>query len=213
MTDALRVLGRAFGAWWSHPGEFTLFNLAWAILQIPILTGPPATAALYAIARHAVDGDLLDWRDGWRAFKEMFWPAWRWGLVNLIVFVGLIGNFYFYQNLTGWVWVALRLAWGGIGLMWLAVNLFYWPFWLAQSDRRLTTTLRNGLLLVAKSPVFSLTLLAFSAVLVIGSALITLPLAAALMAWLALIGTFAVDVALKTLPHTPDPEPVEIDLL
>jgi uncharacterized membrane protein YesL len=211
MLDALRHVGRAFSIWWTHIGEFTLLNLAWAVLQVPILTGPPATAAMYMMARRAADGELLDWRDAARAVRELWWPAWRWGLVNLVVFVVLVGNFYAYQNFAGWVWVALRLAWGGIGVLWLAVNLFYWPLWLAQVDRRLTTTWRNGLLMVAKAPVTTLTLLVVCAALAVVSALVTLPLAVALMAWVSLIGTLAVEAALKA-PVRREPEPaVEIE--
>jgi len=203
MFRALGVVGRALRLWWRHLGQLTLFNVAWLALQVPIVTGPPATAAMYVIARRVADNELLDLRDGWQALRQMWWPAWRWGLVNLVVLAALVGNFYAYQGFTGWVWVALRLVWGAIGVLWLAVNLFFWPFWLAQADQRLTTTLRNGLLVVAKSPGLSLTLLVVCAGLVTASVLLTLPLAAALMAWLALVGTLAVDLALSAKPAQP----------
>jgi uncharacterized membrane protein YesL len=200
---ALGIAGRAVQLWWQHLGQLALFNAAWLALQVPIITGPPATAAMYVLARRVVDGELLDLRDGWQALRQMWWPAWRWGLVNGVVLAALIGNFWAYQAFTGWGWTALRLAWGVAGVLWLTVNLFYWPFWLAQADRRMTVTLRNGLVTVAKAPVLSLTLLALCALLVTISVLVTLPLAAALMAWLALIGTLAVDHALHALPRQP----------
>lgn len=203
MFRAFGVIGRTLALWWKHIGQLTLFNVAWLVLQVPIVTGPPATAAMYVIARRVADDELLDLGDGWQALRQMWWPAWRWGLVNLIVLVTLVGNFYAYQAFSGWGWVALRLLWGAIGVVWLAVNLFYWPFWLAQSDQRLTTTLRNGLLLLARSPGLSLTLLVICVLLATASVLLTLPLAVALMAWLALAGTLAVDRALSANPSRP----------
>ena len=91
----------------------------------------------------------------------------------------------------------MRLLWLVIALGWFALNLFYWPFWLAQSDRRMVNTYRNGLVLLLKMPVFSLTLAVISAFLIIGSGILSLPLVAVLMAWLALIGVLTVDEALK----------------
>jgi len=88
-------------------------------------------------------------------------------------------------------------------VVWLAINFFYWPFWLAQTDRRLLITLRNGLVLLAKSPGLALTLLVVCAALAAAGVLLTLPLAVALMAWLALLGTLAVDGALKAAAPQP----------
>jgi uncharacterized membrane protein YesL len=128
MFRAFGVLGRALALWWKHLGQLALFNVAWLVLQVPIVTAPPATAAMYVIARRVADDELLDLGDGWQALRQMWWPAWRWGLVNLVVLVVLVGNFYAYQAFTGWGWAALRLLWGAIGVVWLAINLVYWPF-------------------------------------------------------------------------------------
>jgi hypothetical protein len=53
------------------------------------------------------------------------------------------------------------------------------------------------LVLMLKVPGFALTLTVISALLIAVSVLTTLPLATALMAWLALIGVLAVDEALE----------------
>jgi len=79
------------------------------------------------------------------------------------------------------------------------VNLFYWPFWLAQEQHSPQLTFRNSFLFLAKRPGLALTLVLISALLIVISVLTTLPLAAALMAWLALVGVLAVDEALKPI--------------
>jgi hypothetical protein len=200
---AAAVIARALRLWWSEFFLLTLFNLAWLALQIPIVTGPPATAAMYVIARRLAAGEVLSPRDGWLAFRQMAWPAWRWGLVNLVVIVVILGNFWAYQDFVGWGWTALRLAWGAIAVLWLVANLFYWPFWLAQSDRRLVLALRNSLLLFLKSPGLGLALLLACLALSVVSVLVTVPLAVGLMAWLALVGVLAVDAALGHAPAAP----------
>jgi uncharacterized membrane protein YesL len=196
MLKAAAVVVQAARLWWGEVFLLSLFNLAWLALQAPIVTGPPATAAIYVIARRVADGELLTPRDGWNALRQMWRPAWAWGLANLLVIGVLVGNFWAYQAATGWGWTALRLAWGAIAVVWCAANLYYWPFWLAQHDRRLTVTLRNALVFLLRSPGLALTLAAVSAGLEVVAVATTLPLAAGLMVWLALIATQAVDAAL-----------------
>jgi uncharacterized membrane protein YesL len=191
------LIKRALALWWDELIVFTFFNVVWLALQIPIITGPPATAAMYAIARRVVDNELVDPLDGWRALRRMFVPAWKWGTVNLFFAILIVANFWGYRQAEGQIWMILRLLWSAIALVWFAMNLFYWPFWLAQSDRRMVNTLRNSLVLMLKVPGFALTLTVISALLIAVSVLITLPLAIGLMAWLALIGVLAVDEALK----------------
>jgi len=196
MTCAFSIIGRAFRLWWREFMLLIFFNLLWLALQIPIVTGPPATAAMYAIARQLADGELIEPRHGLQALRRMFAPAWVWGAINLLIVGVLVGNFWLYQSATGRLWTGLRLVWGVIALGWFAVNLFYWPFWLAQEQHSLQLTFRNSFLFLAKRPGLALTLMLISALLIVVSVLTTLPLAAALMAWLALIGVLAVEEAL-----------------
>ena len=202
MTRAFSILGQAFRLWWQEFMLLIFFNLTWLALQIPIVTGPPATAAMYVIARQLADGELIEPRHGLNALRRMFAPAWIWGALNLLIVGAVIGNFWFYQSATGWFWIGLRLVWGAIALVWFAINLFYWPFWLAQEQHSLQLTFRNSFLFLAKRPGLALSLMLISAFLIVVSVLTTLPLAAALMAWLALIGVLAVEEALH--PHDED---------
>lgn len=202
MTRAFSIISKAFRLWWQEFMLLIFFNLIWLALQIPIVTGPPATAAMYVIARQLADGELIGPRHGLNALRRMFAPAWIWGALNLLIVCAVVGNFWFYQSSTGWLWTGLRLVWGMIALGWFAINLFYWPFWLAQEQHSLQLTFRNSFLFLAKRPGLALTLMLISALLIVVSVLTTLPLAAALMAWLALIGVLAVEEALH--PHDGD---------
>jgi hypothetical protein len=202
MTRAFSIIGQVFRLWWREFMLLIFFNLIWLALQIPIVTGPPATAAMYVIARQLADGELIEPRHGLNALRRMFAPAWVWGALNLLIVGAVAGNFWFYQSATGWLWIGLRLVWGVIALGWFAINLFYWPFWLVQEQHSLGLTFRNSFLFLAKRPGLALTLMLMSALLIVVSVLTTLPLATALMAWLALIGVLAVEEALH--PHDED---------
>jgi hypothetical protein len=202
MTRAFSIVGHAFRLWWREFMLLIFFNLVWLALQIPIVSGPPATAAMYVIARQLADGEFIGPRHGLDALRRMLGPAWVWGVINVLIVGVLVGNFWFYQSATGWLWTAMRLLWGIIALGWFAVNLFYWPFWLAQERHSPQLTFRNSFLFLAKQPGLALTLVLISASLSIVSVLTTLPFAAALMAWLALIGVLAVEEALH--PHDED---------
>jgi uncharacterized membrane protein YesL len=211
MFEALRVFGRAFGLWWHELLLFSVLNLAWLALQIPIVTGPPATAAMYVMARRVADGEIVGVRDAWLALRQTFWAAWGWGALNGVIAVVVAVNFMVYGSAPGLMWAAFRLAWGTIATLWFAMNLFYWPFWLAQADRRLVLTLRNALLLYLKAPGFGLTLLVLCAALIVVSVAVTLPLAMALISWLSLIGVLAVDTAVHR-PGRIEPEAaIELD--
>jgi uncharacterized membrane protein YesL len=196
MPRAFSIVGHALRLWWSDFLLLTFFNLAWLALQIPIVTGPPATAAMYAMARRLADGELIEPRHGLEALRRMFGPALVWGAINLLIVGVVLGNFWLYQSATGWLWTGARLVWGLIALGWFAVNLFCWPFWLAQEQHSLRIAFRNSFLFLSKRPGLALTLVGLSAFLIVVSVLTTLPLAAALMSWLALIGVLAVEEAM-----------------
>jgi hypothetical protein len=186
--------------WWQEFILLTVFNLAWFGLQLLIVTGPPATAAMYAICKRVVEGDLIELQHGWEALRDSFVPAWKWGLPNLIIAVVVVGNFSAYHDAPGVGWAALRLVWAVVAVTWFSANLFYWPLWLAQEDRSFRTTVRNCFVYLAKQPVLAFSVVVISAILTFVSLAFTLPLAVGLMAWLALMGILAVEVEVKPKP-------------
>lgn len=198
---AVTIVGRALRLWWNDFMLMMLFNIVWFAFQIPIVTGPSATAAMYVIARRFVDGELTTPRHGWEAVRQVAVPGLRWGAINLVVVLAVVGNFWAYRDATGMVWILLRLTWATIGLGWFVVNLYFWPFWLVQEDQKLRTTWRNSVFFVMKRPGFALAVAASSGLLIIVSVLVTLPLAAALMAWIALIGVLAIDQEVASQPN------------
>jgi uncharacterized membrane protein YesL len=173
-----------------------MLNAAWFLLQLPLITSAPATAMVYALVQQSYDGEYWGPRQAWQALRALFWPAWRWGVVNAAVLLVIASNLAVYWNTPGALWTFLRLVWFvGLGL-WVALNLFYWPFWLAQEDRSMRTTYANcgRFLLLNPGPAAVLVLLCL--LLALFSVVTTLPFTLALACWLALIGVTAVQRAL-----------------
>ena len=193
MIKALKITQRAFIHWYDEFLIFMIFNIAWFVLQLGIITGPAATAAMYAVARNKVRGEYLSLNTGWVALRQLFKPALKWGAVYAVIVGAILVNFMIYQGADGIIWGILRILWAFVGMVWAAMNIFYWPFWMSQSDKRMTTTLRNTALFLLKRPGYSLSLVALCAILSILSILTTLPFFVLLISLLALIGALAVE--------------------
>ncbi len=206
MVKALKIVGRAIGHWYDEVFILMLFNLAWFVLQLPIITAPVATATMYVVAQKVVDKEYLELRPILFDLQRMFLPGLTWGFVNIVVIGVMVVNFIAYQDMFGTIWSVLRVAWGCIALTWVGANFFYWPFWLIQTDRRLVTTYRNSFIFLLKNPGFGLSIVAFSIVLIILCGLTTLPLVVLLISWLALIGILAVEEGLKDIENSKDSE-------
>jgi hypothetical protein len=147
-----------------HPPHDIKFRLARP--PIPIITGPPATAAMYVVARRIADGDGASLREAARALRQMLLPAWKWGALNLVIAAAVAVNFWAYNAAGGLVWDVLRLAWGLIATLWFAVTCSIgpsgWPKRISASASRS----RNALVLYIKSPGLGLTLLIACALLI-----------------------------------------------
>ncbi len=192
MIQPLRVLRQAFKLWWDEWFILTILHIGWLMAQCLIVTGPPATAVLFAMVRRTLDGDYWEHWEVWEALRRLFWPAWRWAGLNLAIGGVALFNLLVYEDNVQGLWPFLRLVWIVALLLWGSLNLFYWPFWLAQADKSMRTTYANCgrfLLMNAwQAPVLILACL----ILAVLSVFTTLPFALALFVWLALLAETAV---------------------
>lgn len=194
-TGTFELFGIAFRLWWRELLPLSLLNIIWFAFQVPIITAPIATAVVYMVARRVIDEEFVGLRDALQAIREVALPALLWGAVNLMVAIIVIGNFWIYRDQAGAGWALVRVVWGGVGLGWFIVNLFYWPFWLAAEKPRLWTTMRNSAVFVVRRPTVGL----LSVAIFVVSALLTLPFVVAAMTFAALFGLVAVDSDLKSV--------------
>ena len=196
MIKPFHALGHATRLWWRDWIGMVFLNLLWVLLLIPIVTGPPATAALYAIARRVYEEEVWDLQDTWRFMRELFWPSWRWALPNLVILFVLAGNFFIYEAVEGVFWVVLRVVWALLLILWLMLNNYFWPFWLAQEDKSLRTTYANCARFLVLNPWPVLIVTFISMLFFVASVLLVIPLLVGTVSWLSLAGTTAVQRSL-----------------
>ena len=176
---------------WDEYMSVLLLSAAWLLAQVLVIPGPPATAALFAMARAGYDGVFWSAADAWAAFRVNFWPAWRWGLPNLLVIgIGLY-NVSVFWNVPG-VWAGLRWLWVVVLLVWLGLNLFYWPFYLAAADRSWRNTYANCARFWLLHPLTGVVLLAVAVVVGVAAVSTLLPVILGAVFWLALVAETAV---------------------
>jgi uncharacterized membrane protein YesL len=200
--DMWSVIQSALAAWWRELIPLTLMNVVWLLLQLPLVTAAPATAAFYTVAESVMAGDPASWQEFWQGFRRYFWKALRWGLWQVVVYgVGLF-NLAYYGEEGGLLWDALRAAWVAGLVVWTALQLLYWPLLLAATDQRIVNTLRNALVMLTLNPLFVAVLLALTAVVVVLSVATAAPIGLAMMAWITLLGSAAVRCRLNTARQT-----------
>jgi len=92
MAKVWRVLQAALRDLWEEMLTAVLCNLLWVILNLLLITGPPATVAMFYVANRLAHDETADLRDFFIALRRYFGPSWRWGLVNGVMLFLLIGD-------------------------------------------------------------------------------------------------------------------------
>lgn len=187
-----QVLWQTLRVWWRELIAYAVVNVAWVGLTLSVIGAPPALAAMYQIARGSLDGDPVEPRQYLAVVRRLFWPAWRWGLLQIAVYGLIAFNFLYYSYSGGTIWTVLRLLWFAGLIVWTLLNLFYWPFFLAQADRRIATTYRNAAVFAGTRPVLAGGVAVLTVLTVLGSAATVVLFAFAVMPLTSLLASDAV---------------------
>jgi uncharacterized membrane protein YesL len=192
MRRLLALLGRAIAAWWHELVFLLVLNFLWLLAQLTVVLGPPATAALFPIARRVLDREIVDFGDVWRAMRATFVNSWAWGIAQFVVYGVLCFNFLSYRAGSGLLLATLRYTWALLALAWFAVNLYYWPLYYAEEDRRFGVTLANAAKMALLNLNFTVVYALLALFLIGVSVLSGVLLGAVLGVWLSLWGTLVV---------------------
>jgi uncharacterized membrane protein YesL len=161
---ALRVFWGGVKDVWEELFMLALMNLVTALLLVPVVTFPPALAALWKAASIASTGRSIAWSDYFGAFRHYFWKAWGLALVTILVTGLLVGNILFYKpgtpplNLGDTASLMIRAFWTSLLVLWVFLQMYPMALLLEQEDRRLRVAWRNAVVLLAAHPGFSLVL-------------------------------------------------------
>jgi len=159
MGEAWRVIRAALRDTWSDLLTTAVCSLLWIVANLLLVTGPPATVALFYVTNRMAHGEFADPRDFLRALRRYFGIGWRWGLVNGVVLLLLVGDVIITGRLSQSDVARLAQGFFLAGLaIWLLLQLYVLPFLLEQETPSVRLALRNGVAMLGGNILFSVTL-------------------------------------------------------
>jgi hypothetical protein len=136
--------------------------VVWLIANMLIIPGPPVTLALFYYTNQVVHEETVNISDFFKAIPRFWTTGWRWGILNLAILFFLCGDLILtsYQSQTqgtiffSGIYITLML-------FWILLQVFALPFLLEQEKASVFQALRNGIVMIGKNPIFSLSFLFF----------------------------------------------------
>ena len=194
MMEAWHVVRAALRDTWGDLLTAAVVNLLWLVFTMVIVTAPPAALALFYVGNRLAHGEPTDPRDFLQALGRYFRAGWRWGFLQVVMLLILVGDVLL-SGLLGGGSVAGRLAQGlylGGLAIWLLLQLYTLAFLFEQETPSVRLALRNGASLLGRNVPFSVALgVLILVALMVGTAFFLVSLAAGGV-FVALVGNHAV---------------------
>ena len=160
MNDAIRILGLAFRDIWQEFWTILVVHVLFLIANLFIIPGPPAILALFFYGNRIAHGELASERDFLEAMRRYWKPAWRWGLLNIVVIGLLTGDHYLIGTLidtSGTAFFA-QSFYRMLLVVWILLQLFALPFLFEQEQPLVSQALQNAAKFVRKNSLFTVVL-------------------------------------------------------
>ncbi len=160
--SALKIVLLSLRDTWLDLWTSLVCNVVWLIANMLIIPGPPVTLALFYYTNQVVHEETVNISDFFKAIPHFWSTGWRWGILNLVILFFLIGDLILtsYQSQTqgaiffSGIYITLML-------FWILLQIFALPFLLEQEKTSVFQALRNGIVMIGKNPIFSLSFLFF----------------------------------------------------
>lgn len=149
-------------------------NVMWLLLSLPIITLIPAMGGLYYATNLLAHDRDASWRSVWQGFRQHFWLSWRWGLLNVLIYGGLVANIWFYGRVSWGVWV--RPFFLALTVLWTLLQIYFFPTLLEQERPSLRLAIRNSFIILLRRPLPTLGYLIALVVFALGSSYLLPPL-------------------------------------
>ncbi|MGQ9584394.1 MAG: hypothetical protein ACUVXG_03220 [Anaerolineae bacterium] len=126
--------------------------VAWVGVGLTLLTLPVATAGLNLLANEIAHERRVALSLFWWGVREYFWRALGVGVIDLLLAAVIVANYVFYgQFAATWApWV--QGAWMALGVFWMALQVYLYPFLMEQIPRNVLLPFRNSALMVLATP-------------------------------------------------------------
>ena len=175
MVNPGQILWDALRSAYDSASEIIVSNILWFLLSIPIVTAPAAAAGAYYNAFRLAIGKRATAQSFFEGVRKFGWAGYRFFFMNLLVFLVIYFYLIFFGRLhTQWaVWVQGMVI--GFCIIWLLLNVFTFPLYLAQGEKKLLVALRNSVVFYIKMPGLCLSLISFLLLFLALSTLLGVP--------------------------------------
>jgi len=184
---------------WVAVGSLAWLFASWSIIVLAVLflllaVGALAvtTAGMYCVTNRVAHGKTFHFSDFVEGIKKFWWRSVLWILGNALLVFLVLFSLNFYTALLEGLWAVLA---GGffLGLLglWLATQMYFWPFLVEQKEPKTLMAWRNSAYLLLANPIYALFIGSFTLLFTVISAAIPLVLIFVGMAVIALLGNNA----------------------
>ena len=200
------ILAQSFKVIWQELWTALVVNSLWMLANLLIIPGPPATLALQWYTNQLVHQEAVDHTDYWRAIRRYFKEGWRWGIVNLLIILFLVGDYWITCQAQDFTGKTLMLGvYVGLLLFWFLLQFFALPLLFEQAEQKLRQAWGNALVLIGLNLRFVIVLgLVITLVLLLGTLAFLLSVFFGPI-FLGLAGNFAVVDRLENAKPNPLP--------
>ena len=156
MQAALGVAWETLKDWYNGMVGLAALNILWIGSGLTVVLLGPATAGLAAVTNSIAHGTGQHFEDFKAGARDYLWISLRWLLLNVIVAALLAANVVFYGAIESPIGPVFQVVAATLGAVWLAAQLYVWPFLMEQEDKRLRLALRNAVFLALGTPLTAL---------------------------------------------------------
>ncbi len=206
MSAAFSVLRKAFVNWYDSMLTLVVLNMLWLLSLVTIVLLPPATAALYAVTNEMMHTGSGGFSEFFEAGRRYFIKSWIWALMNLLMLAVIWANIVFYGQQKTDLAAIVQALFVMLGVYWLVIQFYFWPFLMEQTDKRVFLALRNSVLTALASPGFTLLMALAVILMVVLSVVFVLPAGVMTATVIALMGNHAVLNRLETFGKLQPPD-------
>ena len=130
--------------------QLVMFNIIWCLTSVFIFTLPSATLALVAVCNDLKDRKDVTWRDFFRYFRLYGFVGLRWGILNAVVIVLFIANFFFYGQLVHDIQLIAHGVLMVFAIIWFLVQMYSLPLLFHLEEPSIRTAIRNAVVLILR---------------------------------------------------------------
>lgn len=191
LSEASGVVWKTIRDWYNSMIGLAALNLLWIALSLTIVLLPPATVGVFAITNSIARGKGQQWDVFWTNARRYGWISARWALINVAVVAVFVVNMMYYGKLDNTLGVFMSIALIVVGLGWLTLQFYFWPFVIEQEQKSVRIALKNSLFLTLAEPLYTAVMVSTAALAIAISVATVLPLAVFVLSFVSLLANQA----------------------